>query len=483
MLTYRYLSAMIVINDRYVLAGVVMIYRYVFEEIENWLSSRIPKCLVLRGARQVGKTTAIRNLYSVLRGETGLCELNLERHPGLEEVFSRGDTGLMLEEIAFTVGRAPRRGDIVFLDEVQSAPSAFSALRYLAEDYSDIRWAAAGSLLDAELRESGAPVPVGRMQYLFMGPLTLEEYLEGMGTLDLELELLRRWEPGDNFPSAAHRNLCEALRHYLVVGGMPEVTEAWLETGSFDETSRLQASILNTYRDDFAKYASRFDLSLLRNVFDWVPARAGDKVVYSHISRDSRAEKVRRAIEYLTDARVITPAVHTHGNGLPLGAETRPSVYKLYFLDVGLSAHATGISRIDPEQLLSDSFINSGRLAEQFVAQHLLFRKPAWERPSLYYWLREGRSNNAEVDILLEGPQGVVPLEVKAGASGSMKSLLQFVMQKGSPAAVRLDMNPPSLQHVRHRIGTGSGSREVSFDLLSLPLYMVGQIGRLLSIR
>ncbi|MFO7950617.1 MAG: DUF4143 domain-containing protein, partial [Candidatus Fermentibacteraceae bacterium] len=258
------------------------------------------------------------------------------------------------------------------------------------------------------------------------------------------------------------------------------VAEAWLETGSAGEVARLQASITNTYRDDFAKYAYGTDPILLRRVFDWVPARAGDKVIYSHISPDTRSAKVRRAIEYLSDARVVSPAVHSHGNGLPLGAEARPRVYKLYFLDVGLASAATGIRRIEPEMLHSRDFINSGRLAEQFVAQHLLFRGPSWKRPALYYWLREGRSGNAEVDFLLEGPRGVVPLEVKAGASGSMKSLLRFVMEKGSPAAVRLDMNPPSLQRVQHKIGTGTGSREISFDLLSLPLYMVGQVGRLL---
>lgn len=457
-----------------------MICRYVLREIEEWLASRRPKCMVLRGARQVGKTTAIRNLPSVSSGEIGLCELNLERHPGLEEVFSGGDTGRMLEEIVFTAGRSPHPGDIVFLDEVQAAPPAFRALRYLAEDYPDLRWVAAGSLLDAELRESDSTVPVGRMQYIFMGPLSVEEYMEGTGDMGMELELLREWEPGKSFPSAAHRNLSEALRRFVVVGGMPEVTEAWLETGSAEDVARLQASIMNTYRDDFAKYASRADLAQLRRVFDWVPARAGEKVIYSHISSDSRAGKVRRAIEYLTDARVISPAVHSHGNGLPLGAETRPSVCKLYFLDVGLAAHAEGISKIDPKRLHSHRFINSGCLAEQLVAQHLLYRGPSWERPALYYWLREGRSGNAEVDFLLEGPQGVVPLEVKAGASGSMKSLLRFVMEKGSPVAVRLDMNPPSLQHVRHGIGTGSGGRSVSFDLLSLPLYMVGQVERLL---
>jgi hypothetical protein len=457
-----------------------MIYRYVLNELERWLTSPKPKCLLLRGARQVGKTTAVRTLPSVRNGTVGLCEVNLERHPGLEGVFSRRDPGRILEEIAFTAGRSPLPGDIVFLDEVQAAPSAFPALRYLAEDYPDIRWIAAGSLLDAELRKSDSPVPVGRMQYLFMGPLSIEEYMEGIGNLGMELDLIRQWEPERPFPAAAHRNLSEALRRFLAVGGMPEVTEAGLQAGNAEDVSRLQASILNTYRDDFAKYASRSELSLIRRVFDWVPARAGDKVIYSHISPQSRAGKVRRAVEYLTDARVIAPAVHSHGNNLPLGAEARPRVYKLYFLDVGLAAHATGISKVDPERLHSREFINSGRLAEQFVAQHLLFRSHSWERPSLFYWLREGRSSNAEVDFLLEGPQGVVPLEVKAGASGSMKSLLRFVLEKGSSTAVRLDMSPPSLQRVQHKIGTGSGSKSVSFDLLSLPLYMVEQITRLL---
>ena len=198
-----------------------MIYRDVLKDIEDWLSSHRPKCLVLRGARQVGKTTAIRSLPAVRSGKAGLCEVNLERHPGLEEVFSGKDTGRILEEIAFTAGRSPNPGDIVFLDEVQAAPSAFSALRYLAEDFPELRWAAAGSLLDMELRDSVSTVPVGRMQYLFMGPLSVEEFIEGTGDLGMELELLRGWEPGRSFSSAAHRNLCEALRKFFIVGGMP----------------------------------------------------------------------------------------------------------------------------------------------------------------------------------------------------------------------------------------------------------------------
>jgi len=459
-----------------------MIYRDVLLQIEAWQRSVEPKILVLRGARQVGKTTAVSQLPSLAGRGAKVLQVNLEEHPELERSFATNDAERILEELFFTAGAVPAEGDIVFLDEVQAAPSALQAMRYLREHRPDLRFVAAGSLLEVALGRRNISMPVGRMEYLFMGPLTYREFLGAQGSFDMERELMRSWIPGKPFPQAAHGKLLSVLRKYLIVGGMPEAVARFVATGDSMEVGRVHASILNTYRDDFVKYASGEDLLLLRRVFDWVPARAGDKVVYTKIAADRRAAAVRTAIELLCDARVIFPAVHSSGNGLPLSSEVRPSVYKLFFLDVGLMAHMTGVSRISGDMMLDHDFINRGRLAEQFVAQHLLFRRPSWERPSLHYWLRSGRSSNAEVDFLVEGGRSVVPVEVKAGSSGSMKSLMRFVQEKSVPLAVRFDANPPSLQRVEHRLADGwGGSRPVQFDLLSLPLYMVDEIDRLVA--
>jgi predicted AAA+ superfamily ATPase len=457
-----------------------MLYRDISSELLDWVKSGNPKSLVIRGARQVGKTTAVLDIPSLRSGEQQILYMNLEEHPELEHLFDSMDAERILEELSFSANVNLSAGVIVFLDEVQAAPSALGAMAYMREHRPDLYYVAAGSLLEIALSKKKISIPVGRMDYNFMGPLTFEEFLISDGSAERELELILKWTPGDSFPLAAHKRLVDLLRQFLVVGGMPEAVDVFLSSRETLDVAKVHSSILNTYRDDFAKYASGEELLTLRRVFDWVPARAGDKVIYSQISPHLKAGKVRSAIELLSGARVIFPAVHSSGNGVPLNAESRPSVFKLYFLDVGLMSNITGIVHISKDQILNAEFVNSGRLAEQFIAQHLLFRGPSFELPSLHYWLREGRKSNAEVDFLIHEKGRVIPIEVKAGATGRLKSLMRFTQEKNSSLAVRFDMNPPSIRKVEHMLGNGAGeSSEVSFDLLSLPLYMVGQISRL----
>jgi len=458
-----------------------MLYRNISSELLGWLKSDKPKSLVIRGARQVGKTTAVLDIQSIQSGEQQLLYMNLEEHPELEHLFDSMNAERILEELSFSANVNLSGGVIVFLDEVQAAPSALCAMRYLHEHRPDIYYVAAGSLLEIALSKKKISIPVGRMDYNFMGPLTFEEFLVSDGSLERELELIRNWTPGDSFAIAAHRRLADLLRQFLVIGGMPEAVDTYLSSKDISRVGKVHSSILNTYRDDFVKYASGEELLTIRRVFDWVPARAGDKVIYSQISPYLKAKKVRDAIELLTGARVIFPVVHSGGNGVPLNAESRPSVFKLYFLDVGLMSNVTGIVHISSEQVLNSEFVNSGRLAEQFIAQHLLFRGPSFSLPSLHYWLREGKISNAKVDFLIHENERIIPIEVKAGTSGRLKSLMRFMQEKNGSLAVRFDMNPPSMQKVEHMLGNGAGEGcAVSFDLLSLPLYMVGEISRLI---
>ena len=434
-----------------------MIYRNISSELLEWVKSDNPKSLVIRGARQVGKTTAVLDIPLLHSGEQQILYMNLEEHPELEHLFNSMNAERILEELSFSANVNLSSGVIVFLDEVQAAPSALSAMRYMRERRSDLYYVAAGSLLEIALSKKKISIPVGRMDYNFMGPLTFEEFLISDGSVERELELIRKWTPGGSFPLAAHRRLVDLLRQFMVVGGMPEAVDVFLTSRDILEVGKVHSSILNTYRDDFAKYASGEELLTLRRVFDWVPARAGDKVIYSQISPYLKARKVRDAIELLTGARVIFPVMHSSGNGVPLNAESRPSVFKLYFLDAGLMSNMTGIVHISSEQVLNSEFVNSGRLAEQFIAQHLLFRGPSFEFPSLHYWLREGKISNAEVDFLIHEKGRVIPVEVKAGTSGRLKSLMRFMQEKNSSLAVRFDMNPPSIQKVEHMLGNGSG--------------------------
>jgi predicted AAA+ superfamily ATPase len=458
-----------------------MIERAANLHLRAWLSRPRRKPLVLRGARQVGKTELVRGCARAAGRR--LCEVNLERHPELERVFRTSDPGAILDEVAFVAGRRPNATDsILFLDEIQAAPSALPALPYLAEEFPDLPIVAAGSLLEFALREHRFSMPVGRIEYGFMGPLTFAEFLGALGETQLA-ELLSGWTWGQTFPESAHRRLLACLRQFLLVGGMPEAVAAFATGRDPADASAIHASILETYRDDFAKYAAAVRIPQVRRVFDHIPAHVGQKVKYTRIDPDARTAETRGALELLCEARVVFRVTHSDATGLPLGAAVRTRVFKTFFLDVGLVNHACGVRHLPVQALAQARFINEGAMAEQFVAQHLLFAGDFHSRPELFYWLREGRSGNAEVDFLTTAETTVVPVEVKAGAAGSLKSVLRFAAERGSRLALRLDANLPRRDLLRHRLGAGPGeAQEVETELLSLPLYLIGQAGRLVGV-
>ncbi|RKZ04085.1 AAA+ family ATPase [Candidatus Fermentibacteria bacterium] len=451
--------------------------RFAEENLARWLKTPHRKPLVIRGARQVGKSTLVRQFAE--NNGLRLFEVNLERYPTLLSVFKTNDPGRIMRELEYLCGKGSIRTekDLIFLDEIQAIPEAIQSLRYFFEEYPHIPLIAAGSLLEFALAKHSFSMPVGRIQYLFLYPMSFEEVLEAMSQGDL-LSLLRTYKLDDTFPGTAHARLLELQRKYFLTGGMPEAVQRFIESdGDFSCVADVHSSITETYKDDFARYSSRSALQMIHRVFEYVPLGIGEKFKYSSVSPDSPARDVRAALELLVKAQLIVRAYHTDGSGLPLGATINKRVFKTYFLDCGLVNHMCGVTRISLEDL--QTFINKGKIAEQFIAQHLCIMSRATGFKSLTYWLREGRTANAEVDFLVQLDQSIVPVEVKAGKSGSLKSLLQFVSQKNCTRAVRFDLNPPSLQHISHRLAQAGATVQVEYDLLSLPLYLIEQLPRL----
>ncbi len=438
--------------------------------LSRWHAKPRRKPLVIRGARQVGKSTLVRNFAE--QAGLKLYEVNLERHRELERVFKRGSTDEVLRELAFACGTGSITTDnsILFLDEIQATPSALPFLRYLYEDMPGLAVISAGSLLEFTLARHAFSMPVGRIEYLFLGPMTFSEFLMARNESHL-VDLISSPDPSP-FPEMAHERLLLHLRDYLLIGGMPEAVLTSTEHGSNENISDVHASIVQTYLDDFGKYARDSQLLRLQTVFRHVPSNSGTKVVYSKIDRLSQSRDLKTAIELLVKAQIIVPAYHCDANGLPLRAEVNLQVSKLYSLDVGLQNYICGTRHITLDQMRDRRFINEGANAEQFCAQHLLGGAETNAPPELNYWLREGRTNNAEVDFVLPGSSAVIPVEVKAGKAGSLKSLHRFAYDKGCKTAVRLDLNTPSQQHVNVRFRLGAGSERVEYDLISLPLYM-----------
>ena len=311
-------------------------------------------------------------------------------------------------------------------------------------------------------------MPVGRIEYYHLGPMTFSEFL-----VAVEPSLtpyISDFHINGAIPVTAHQKLLKRQREFLFVGGMPEAVAAFSEENAVTEVTAVHRSIAATYQDDFSKYAKQKDLALMQKVFRQIPRMIGQKTKYSNISREDRSRTIKTAIDLLVKARVCHQVFHSHCSGVPLFADIHENVYKLIFMDVGLAAHLTGMDWIALNALEGDNLVNEGKLAEQFVGQHLL--KPL-EPPQLTYWLREQKTANAETDYVTSSGNLVVPIEVKAGKSGTLKSLHQFAARKRSPLCVRFDLNLLEIRPITHSVRMDFTSLPVSFTLLSLPLYLV----------
>lgn len=451
-----------------------MIFRHAEHHLKEWYQSRRRKPLVLRGARQVGKSTLVRQFAA--NNELVLAEINLERHLYLDAVFKTLDLERIIYELEAVAGQKINSADtILFLDEIQGTPHAIQALRYFYEDRPHIPVVSAGSLLEFTLADHHFSMPVGRITYYHLGPLTFKEFLSAVSP-DLE-KYLSGFKLGEEIPMAAHKKLLNRQREYLFVGGLPEAVQVFVDEGSLTAVTAVQRSIADTYQDDFAKYAKQKDLVLLQQIFRYIPRSLGKKVKYSNMVREEPSQKVKIVIELLANARICHQVFHSHCTGIPIYADINPNAYKLLFMDVGMANHICGNDWRLLESVDERSLVNEGGLAEQFIGQHLLHPHQA---PQLCYWLREGKSSNAEVDYVISQGNLIVPIEVKAGKSGALKSLQQFVFRKRVELTVRFDLNPPSVQNVKNVIRTQEGNREVEYTLVSLPLYMVEELPRIL---
>lgn len=435
--------------------------------LRRWLAGDRRKPLVVRGARQVGKTTLIRQFAATT--DRGLLEVNLERHSDLDPVFRSLDPDRIGSALEARADRRLERA-ILFLDEIQAAPHALPALRYLYEQHPGVPVIAAGSLLEFTLAKHAFPMPVGRIEFLHLGPMSFSEFLRAV-----EPALAAHatgFDPASPPGVPTHGRLLRRLREYLFVGGLPEAVSRFAETGSREEVARVHRSLAETYAADFSKYARSADLERLQRLFSATANSVGEKVRYSRLDPEARAEPTSRAIGQLVRARICHRVTHSHCSGIPLGASAVPRIYKLVFLDVGLMNHLCGGTPRMIEVPAGVTLASEGRIAEQFIGQHLV-AGDGGEPPGAHYWLRSGRSGNAEVDYVVSAGDRIVPVEVKAGAAGAIKSLRVFAAAKGAPLAVRFALNRPSRESVRATVRLGGDRREVRFELLSLPLYAV----------
>jgi predicted AAA+ superfamily ATPase len=444
------------------------------KSLSLWLMGSRRKPLVIRGARQTGKSTLIRTFAK--NSDRKLIEINLEDHrSSLRPAMETGHFEEALAALVRIAGwdfRKDPGSHFLFLDEVQTIPSCLQLLRYFYEQLPDLAVVAAGSVLEFTLNDKEFSMPVGRVEYLHVAPLTFKEFLDAKGLHDLKrsLEVASPWTP--YAPTMdQHTRLLTALREFFLIGGLPESVLASREKGLLEATA-IQRNIIASYRDDLQKYPTTAHIrSIVRDVFDRSPIQIAKKTKYSSLSPGHTSRDVRKALQLLLDAGVLLATTHSHGNGIPLGAESDPDVRKLFYLDVGLLCCAFGLAARDIPSPETTAFVNEGVLAEQFIAQELSASEPGIRKP-LYYWLREGKADNAEVDFLWAFGKNIVPLEVKAGASGRLRSLNEICRSKSFSYAIRFDTNLPSLTTIQL-------TSELTYHLLSLPLYLASEVNRI----
>ena len=436
-------------------------YRTLEKDLLTWKERKDRLSLILRGARQVGKSFTIEKF-----GHTHfshLCTINFELEPSFEKAFENLDPQEIIRQIESKKGIPLIPGKtLLFLDEIQNCPKAILALRYFKEKMGDLHVISAGSLLEFTLHEEAFSFPVGRVEFLYLHPLSFEEFLINQLSKQKLFQEIQTTTLENPLPDLIHQTLIEEIRHYMILGGMPKVVQNFLQENSLRESERLQNTLLQTYRNDFGKYASKTEHKHLQRFFEKAPYIVGDHFKYVNVDPDARSRELKVALTQLSWAGLLHQVFATAASGVPLEAEMKENKFKLLFLDIGLLQSANPI----PYELILNGDvrqINRGALAEQFVGQELIAYAPAWDRRKLFFWEREARNAEAEVDYIFSIQNQIVPIEVKAGKTGHLKSLQIFLREKGLPIGVRISELPLSLQG----------------NVLNVPFYLMGQLPRL----
>jgi predicted AAA+ superfamily ATPase len=428
--------------------------RIVEQQMLDWKESNRRKPLIIRGARQVGKTWLVENFLA--REFENLAKIDFEERQDLHAHFSGNlDPKGILQSLEITTGKIVPGKTLLFLDEIQACPRAIMALRYFYEKLPELHVVAAGSLLEFAFDEIS--FPVGRVQYLHVRPMTFYEYLLAIGNQPMaELVLM----PQDDVPETAQQMVLAELKKYFLVGGMPECVKVYRNSGSLLDAFAVQSEILDSFRDDFSKYKPPMDANCLDAVFGNAARSVGDQIKYTRLDEGHTGPTNRKAFDLLCKARIFHKVSACNPSGVPLAATVKEKKFKACFLDIGLMQRLCEVEvdvALTQDNLLA---IYNGRLAEQFVAQEML----AWQEGGLYYWSREAKSSSAEVDYLVVRDGQVYPLEVKSGPGGRLKSL--HLMLQAYPNC------PEGLV-----LYSGSYRKLSEQKLIFMPLYSAAVIG------
>ena len=418
--------------------------RFIDNYLSDWAKRKVHKPILLRGARQVGKSTAVRHLGEKFKY---FVEINLEKQPDYKTLFKQDlDVKRIVPQMAAMYGTPIVPGEtLLFIDEIQECEEAIMAMRYFKEDMVGLHVIAAGSLLEFVLDDLPT-FGVGRIHPMYMFPMTFDEFLLANGE-NLLMEARNQASATSPLPEPLHDKLVQLLRTFMLVGGMPESVVKWVETHDYLQCQEVQDDILTGYEDDFPKYKKKIDPQLLSATMKSAAVQATKKFVYAKVPGEYKTAEVKKAVEMLIKAGILIAVTHSDANGLPLGDEKDESTRKMLLLDTGLMLRLLNMTLGDisaiTTQILTASaadLVNKGTVAEMLAGLELLHYRTPNLKHELYYWLRQAKNSTAEVDYLLSKDMKVMPFEVKAGVQGGMKSLWSFMHEKKLTEAIRCSL-------------------------------------------
>lgn len=441
-----------------------MFKRRILRYLTKWKVDPDRKPLILRGARQVGKTSAVQ-LFAE-KNYAKFVQLNLEQalerdfYSQVKSVDQFIQSVRIDKEIKITPGDT-----LIFIDEIQNCPNLLEMLRFFYEDYPDLHVISAGSLLEKIIEKEKPSIPVGRVCYAYMYPLDFFEYLEAIGKTEL-LTILKQVSIDDSIPENINQFALRHFQNYILIGGMPEVVAQYKKSKDFSRINKIFSQIITGYADDILKYASGKEVKYIDHVLLNAHSAAGKIYKYSNFAGTRYGNKeMESAFRSLEKVMLLTQVPATKSTRLPLTSQLhRPK--KLIHLDVGLVNFQSNIQeRIFKSRKLEDVF--RGRIAEQIVGQNLIAQGE--DQPvSLNYWSKEKAASAAEVDFCTTYKGRIVGIEVKSGAAGKLRSLFVFADQVSEHRLVRF--------HTGHLMREKQKYNKRTYQILSLPIYLVPRL-------
>jgi hypothetical protein len=402
--------------------------------LKKWKEDPYRKPLIIRGARQIGKTFSVRQFG---RQFANFVEINFEKTKEVKSIFEKNlDPHRILMDLKALFKQPINPGStLLFFDEIQECPDAITSLRYFFEIIPSLHVIAAGSLLDFAIEQVG--IPVGRVSSLYLFPLSFMEFLAAMG-YSLAANAILQQQKGMPISDTIHSLLLELLGQYLMIGGLPEAVAIWVQTKDPIESQKVHHRIADTYRQDFEKYAKKHQIKYLDALFTQIPSLAGKQFKYNHIHGEYQKRELAPCLELLGKANIIHKVQHSGGNGLPLGAETNIDWFKIIFLDIALCQSILGFDRSTWLLNPREAFVNQGDVIEAFVGQELLCYSMSYTKPNLYFWKRDKRGSQAEIDYLYSFEGNVIPIEAKSTDGNTLKSMQRFLHEHPkSPYGIR----------------------------------------------